>query len=399
MQKRYTLHLGDSLEVMKTMESNSVDAVVSDPPYGLTFAGKNWDKGVPNEVYWQEAYRIAKPGAHIIAFGGTRTFHRLTCAIEDAGWDIRDCLVWLYGSGFPKSQNVSKNIDKLLGAEREKVRTPMIQGTPYFHKLGDTRPWIHKALEQGYHEHDSDEPVTDEAKKWDGWGTTLKPAWEPIILARKPFDGSVAANILVNGVGAMNLKACRIGDEVLEQKSSTSSPVFQREVPNFTPERVGRWPANVLLDEDSAIEVDKQSGTSKSIKRQRDGLERRPSLFDLRPNYKIRGHDDFGGASRFFYISKASTSEREEGLEAIESTTERKNSHPTVKPVEIMQYLVRLVTPLNGIVLDPFMGSGTTGCACMKEGMRFVGIDITPEYVDIADRRIKQWMQKNLLGI
>jgi site-specific DNA-methyltransferase (adenine-specific) len=354
----YTLHTGDCREVMATMHAESVDAIVCDPPYGLSFMGKGWDHGVPGVEFWVEALRVLKPGGHLIAFGGTRTYHRLAVAIEDAGFEVRDCLMWLYGSGFPKSLDVSKAMDKQAGAERDKIRhkaRPETSGTMAANS--DTRPWIEQSRIAGYHEVSSNNPITDLAKAWHGWGTALKPAYEPAILARKPLRGTVADNVAQWGVGGLNIDGCRVGDEV------------------------GRWPANVILDEEAAAALDAQSGV--------------------------------GGASRFFYTAKASRSEREAGLDGVEkvkldiddespsggswerrdgrTSPQRANHHPTVKPIALMRYMIRLVAPRGAVVLDPFMGSGSTGCAAMVEGMQFVGIDITPEYVDIARRRIAWW--------
>ena len=299
----WTLHHADCRDSMRTMEAEFIDSIVTDPPYGLSFMGKNWDHGVPGVPFWTEALRVAKPGAHLVAFGGTRTFHRLAVAIEDAGWEIRDCLSWIYGSGFPKS----KNLD---GA-------------------------------------------------WQGWGTALKPAWEPIILARKPLIGTVAENVVRHGTGAINVDACRI--ETADSLNGGAYSGLERRrdgyasadgVPGVKPfsalrrgigefaQPSGRWPANVALDEEAA--------------------------------------ELLGEPSRFFYTAKASRRERGEG-----------NTHPTVKPVALMRWLVRLVTPTGGTVLDPFNGSGSTGVAALAEGMRYVGCEREAEYIEIARRRLE----------
>lgn len=296
MKKNYEIYHGDCLEEMLRLTEASVDAVVTDPPYGIAFMGKEWDHGVPGLPFWVETLRVLKPGGHLVAFGGTRMFHRLACATEDAGFEIRDCLSWLYGSGFPKSK-----------------------------KIGD------------------------------GLGTALKPAWEPIILARKPLVGTVAANVQAHGTGALNVDGCRIegGDPANLKRLGRSygdvaSETFRQVKHAVVGGSVlGRWPANLCLDEYAAAMLDEQS--------------------------------DSGGKSRFFYIAKASASERHYA---------GKNTHPTVKPVDLMAWLCRLVTPPGGLILDPFMGSGSTGIAALAEGFRFVGIEIDAEYVAIAQQRI-----------
>ena len=300
-----TLHHGDCRDIMATMDASSVDAIVTDPPYGLAFMGKDWDHGVPGVEFWREALRVAKPGAHLLAFGGTRTFHRLACAIEDAGWEIRDTIMWVYGSGFPKSHDVSKAIDKAAGAVREKV--PATGGLHKnrnlnddgWSKIGEVEPTMDSAF-----------PATDAARQWSGWGTALKPAWEPIIVARKPLCGTVAETVLRHGTGALNIDGCRAG---------------------------ARWPANVAHD--GAM------------------------------------HEH----GRYFYCAKTSKADRNDGCE---------NNHPTVKPTELMRYLVRLVTPPGGVVLDPFCGSGSTGRGAILEQAAFIGIELDAEYLEIARRRI-----------
>ncbi len=398
---RATVHHGDCLDVMRTMADGSVDAVVCDPPYALTankkggtgaasvnlespygrarigtgnggggFMGKAWDAALPTVDMWIEALRVAKPGAHLLAFGGTRTFHRLTCAIEDAGWEIRDCLSWLYGSGFPKSHN---------GA-------------------------------------------------WGG--TALKPAWEPVVLARKPLIGTVEANHAAHGTGALNIDGCRIGFASDDDRASafpggrTTShgagslagpgAAQDAERSEFAAERnsKGRWPANVALDEDAAAALDEQSGVAESGVAYEPTGARPATVANAPEEYLGRtlGYGDSGGASRFFYTAKASRSEREAGLTGERVTVQSgmggamptdddgrerdrfkvtaRNTHPTVKPVDLMRWLVRLVTPIGGTVLDPFLGSGTTGVAALQEGCRFIGIEREAQYVEIAKARI-----------
>lgn len=368
---RARLLLGDCRDSMRAMDAESIDAIVSDPPYGLSFMGKGWDHGVPGEDFWIEALRVAKPGAHLLAFGGTRTFHRLVVAIEDAGWEIRDCLMWVYGSGFPKSLDVSKAIDKAAGAEREVIGKDPSKWRDASKYVGDK----YSNMRQSDYETKASitAPATPDAKAWQGWGTALKPAYEPIIMARKPLIGTVAANVLMHGTGAINVDGCRVagaleGDPNRFAKTNggsfnafTNAPVVRAE---------GRWPANVLHD----------------------------------------GSDEVTGlmpdAARFFYCAKASKADRDEGCDGLEAkkrtdgresehhtghlrTNERSNHHPTVKPTDLMRYLCRLVTPSGGTVLDPFMGSGSTGKAATLEGFRFVGCELQPEYMAIAEARIR----------
>jgi site-specific DNA-methyltransferase (adenine-specific) len=365
---------GDALEELRLLPENSVDAVVTDPPYGLSFMGKNWDRGIPGEAFWREALRVAKPGAHLLAFGGTRTFHRLACAIEDAGWEIRDCLMWVYGSGFPKSLDVSKAIDKAAGYARPRV--PGGCGSAGTISTAGLRPG--EAI--------SGEAISGEAIRWQGWGTALKPAWEPIILARKPLDGTVAENIQKWGTGALNIDGCRI-EGVKDVPASTRTHFSGNSVsmPNDDHDtkgwdaNAGRWPANLIHDgSEEVVRMFPQSDTHR-IESPSDCDTSGSTAFDsMRGNRPARGYSEEGSAARFFYCAKASRAERGEGC-----------THPTVKPLALMRYLCRLVTPPDGTVLDPFMGSGSTGKACVLEGFGFIGIDNVPEYVEIARRRIE----------
>lgn len=350
---------GDSLEVLRDIPDNSVDSVVTDPPYELGFMGRSWDRsGIAYRVeLWAEVLRVLKPGGHLLAFGGTRTYHRMACAIEDAGFEIRDCIMWLYGTGFPKSVDVSLAIDKALGAVRRTIRVPLQEvGNPKSirggHGVpGGDRPWMQRARERGYHETASREPVTDEAARWQGWGTALKPAVEPIVLARKPLaERNLALNVMAWGTGALNIDGCRIGIDGGAGVYDTLAGA----------EPKGRWPANVILDEVAAAMLDEQSGASVS----RGGV------------------GDKGGASRFFYVPKASVAERTHGGRV-------DNAHPTVKPLALMRYLVRLVTPPGGVVLDPFAGSGTTILAAVLEGFSAVGIEREAEYCEIIRQRME----------
>lgn len=363
-----TLHHGDSRDVLAEMPDASVDSVVCDPPYALVsivkrfgsataapakgndayarasagFMGKSWDTGeVAFAVeFWEQVMRVLKPGGHVVAFAGTRTYHRLAVAIEDSGFEIRDQLAWVYGSGFPKSHDVSKAIDKAAGVEREVVgfdpiaaaRTAAVGTNSFGDYKGQTG--------------DVTAPATPEAQQWEGWGTALKPAWEPIVLARKPLIGTVAANVLEHGTGAINIDGCRVGDDGGTKKIVTDAVKDSSTVSAFgnglngggveTVPGLGRFPANIMHD-----------------------------------------GEQFGEQGRYFYSPKASKKDRGEG-----------NTHPTVKPTDLMAYLCRMVTPPGGVVLDPFMGSGSTGKAAVREGFRFVGVEREAEYFEIALGRL-----------
>jgi site-specific DNA-methyltransferase (adenine-specific) len=394
---------------MPTLAAGSVDSIVSDPPYGLSFMGKGWDHGVPGQSFWAEALRVAKPGAHLLAFGGTRTYHRLACAIEDAGWEIRDCVMWVYGSGFPKSMDVSKAIDKAAGAEREVVgqrTTGVGTGNGSTPLMGDGN-------------RDITAPATAAARQWAGWGTALKPAWEPIIVARKPLDGTVAANVLKYGTGAINVDGCRVGtDGGCKGAGRGPQGAVHGDGLNgaFAPAvlGLGRWPANLIHDGSDEV-VGLFPETTSNV-RKPSGKDDRgiPGFVMRRVDSDERGHCDSGSAARFFYCAKASKADRDEGLEgfALRSASEccedrepgsagldnpragagrtsgARNIHPTVKPTSLMRYLCRLVTPPGGVVLDPFTGSGSTGKGAMLEGFRFIGIEREAEYLEIARARI-----------
>lgn len=291
---------GNSLDLLPTLEANSIDSIVTDPPYELGFQNKKWDSsGISYNIeLWQQCLRVLKPGGHLLSFGGTRTWHRIAVAIEDAGFEIRDSIAWLYGSGFPKSHNLKG--------------------------------------------------------EWEGWGTALKPAFEPIVFARKPITKTVAENVSQFRTGAINIKVSRIGDEVISVHNAPKGTFAGGELNRGSDtasyrEHIGRWPANVILDEIAAEEVDNQTDIV---------------------------------ASRFFYIAKAGKKERSEGLNIV-------NNHPTVKPTALMEYLIKLVTPPGGIVLDPFTGSGSTGKAAILNGFEFIGIELTEEYLPIIEGRLK----------
>ena len=393
------------------MAACSVDSVVTDPPYHLTtgkkggtgpasmstktphgrarittgFMGKSWDGGdiAFRPETWAEVLRVAKPGAHLLAFGGTRTFHRLAVAIEDAGWEIRDTLMWVYGSGFPKSLDVSKAIDKAAGAEREVVgrvagmgkQNPEWNGTSQGRAENSFKP-----------EYDETIPATDAARQWQGWGTALKPAWEPIIVARKPLEGTVAANVQKWGTGAVNVDGCRVGTESLEYRTTSyrdaSSGEFsgQGQANHTTGSKSvqGRFPANLIHDgSDEVVGLFPQSKSTGGA----NGGKLGQSVYGSFKNESLAanagGLGDSGSAARFFYCAKASRSDRGDG-----------NTHPTVKPHALMRYLCRLVTPTRGVVLDPFTGSGSTGKAAIVEGFRFLGIELDEESCKTAQSRI-----------
>jgi DNA modification methylase len=455
MEDAYEIREGDCREVMRGMDAESIDAIVCDPPYGLSFMGKGWDHGVPGVEFWTEAMRVAKPGAHLLAFGGTRTYHRLACAIEDAGWEIRDCVMWVYGSGFPKSHDVSKAIDKRGGslgwqaqfaAHLRSIKPralkaseinahvsngtksnfwghfidtksqPLVPTVAQYQRLrellpidpawdahflpeaerevlgqkrtGDPVAWFAQS-DRGEGIVDITAPATDAARQWNGWGTALKPAWEPIIVARKPLVGTVAENVIAHGTGAINVDGCRVGEPL-----SYASGAF--------PERTNRPSRN-----------GRQEPNGRAWARSGDGVECREVAGRWPANVMHDGSEEvtapMGEAARFFYCAKASKADRDEGLGHLPETQcsvgdprpggdfnerlgktpgVRRNNHPTVKPTALMRYLCRLVTQPGGIVLDPFCGSGSTGKAARLEGFRFIGIERESDYAAIARARI-----------
>lgn len=439
-----TLLTGDCKQVLRTLDLHSVDAVVTDPPYELRFMGKSWDQsGVAFDPWmWHEVLRVLKPGGHMLAFGGTRTHHRMMVAIEDAGFEIRDCLMWLYGSGFPKSLNVSKAIDKAAGVEREVIGRRADGRYAYEFNGTANRPTggvvgTEDAERIGGFVSDKASitaPATDLARQWDGWGTALKPAYEPIILARKPLIGTVARNVMEHGVGGINIDACRIettenlnggayAKEGADRHDGAENWRYKREGgAGQYQQPEGRWPANILLDEEAASMLDQQTGktstTGKRTQSSKDALVEGTVWGWGNVNHKsVEYPGDSGGASRFFYCAKASKSEREAGLDDVDATHRangnkwtdqdyrvvsgersegqtpgpRKNTHPTVKPISLMRYLCKLVTPPGGVILDPFIGSGSTGAAARLEGFSIIGIDNDPSSIAIAERRIAHW--------
>jgi DNA modification methylase len=404
------LRQGDCLDIMPGLEPESVDAIVTDPPYGLSFMGKNWDHGIPGIPFWQEALRVAKPGAHLLAFGGTRTFHRLTCAIEDAGWEIRDTLMWVYGSGFPKSLDIGKAVDKLQGNEREIVGKTSVCGTfkqEYQVKQG-YRP---ESNFSGYAGERNGAFRTKGTSEWEGFGTALKPSWEPIILARKPLIGTVAENVLKHGTGGINIDGCRVGIEGATKRSE-QSPYPKKE--NGKEDRSGSWartgheiehidkgrfPANLIHDNSpEVVGCFPETGVSKGGGGKKSCVWQKSTEQNKNKDYgEYTGFLDTGSATRFFkscpyttediaeykriaYFAKASKRDRNGGRV--------KNNHPTVKPTALMRYICKLITPPGGAILDPFMGSGSTGKAAHREDFSFIGIEKEPEYFEIAKARI-----------
>jgi site-specific DNA-methyltransferase (adenine-specific) len=374
---------GDCLDVLPTLGEASVDACVTDPPYGLSFMGKNWDHGVPGIPFWKAVFRVLKPGGHLLAFGGSRTYHRLACAIEDAGFEIRDQIMWLYGSGFPKSLDVSKAIDKAAGAEREVVGESRTRQQVQEHKEQSHGGWNGMETENGGVLVTA--PATDAARKWQGWGTALKPAHEPIILARKPLIGTVAANVLAHGAGALNIGACRVkGAEstVRNNHGGTGNPEQWRtgNGNDFqSGSEIGRWPANLIHDGSEEVVGAFPESTSGLMKAGTRPIGQRAIYGqDAKAGYETTRDygNDSGSAARFFYTAKADKGDR------------LSSKHPTVKPVDLMAYLCRLVCPPGGIVLDPFAGSGSTGMACMRDGFDAILIEREAEYVADIKRRI-----------
>jgi site-specific DNA-methyltransferase (adenine-specific) len=472
---RATIYHGDCLEVLRALPHASVDAVVTDPPYALSFMGREWDsfgsrQGIPEsdfpccdkrstpppsfqawcELWAVECLRVLKPGGHLLAFGGTRTWHRLACAIEDAGFEVRDSIAWMYGSGFPKSLDVSKAIEKALRPRIEPdltleyeftawVRTTGVtsqamneatdsnMGGHYVtaasqpaiptramlermrHLFADVPQWVEDVVDQREREKaearerqeqsrflDSlalkNDPLSvkaDAAREWSGWGTALKPAHEPIVVARKPLVGTVAANVLEHGTGALNIDACRIQHDAKSaawvekwsgHEGHPEQPGWGSIGQKFGGSPAGRWPANVVLDESQAAELDQQSGNRPS--RGGAAFDNGSDIYQPRPINNDRreiGYGDAGGASRFFYVAKAPARERPK----VDGT-----AHPTVKPLTLMRWLCRLVTPPDGVILEPFAGSGTTVEAALLEGFRVVAIEREADYLPLIQARL-----------
>ena len=380
------LRLGDCIDVLKTLEDNSVDSIVTDPPYGLSFMGNKWDYDVPSVDIWIECLRVLKTGGHLLSFGGSRTYHRMAVAIEDAGFEVRDQIMWVYGSGFPKSHNIGKAIDKIQCNEREVIGD-------YETSIPQITPW------QDVDRFESKNQQTKGNGEWEGWGTALKPAHEPICMARKPLsEKSIAENVLKWGTGGINIDGCRI--EFENTPNAATNPKFRKENNYKMPEpgqesngavkftsskneydTSGRFPANIILDEEAGKLLDEQSGPTSQGHWSKTKTTGFGEFGNVSSTYEGVGpkdkNKDKQGASRFFYSPKTSKKERGED-----------NNHPTVKPLKLMEYLIKLVTPKGGVVMDCFMGSGSTGIAAKNLGFSFIGIEREQEYFDIAEQRI-----------
>ena len=413
----FKLYEGNMLEMLDAIAPASVDAVVTDPPYELNFMNKGWDNsGIAfNPDTWRKCYAVLKSGGYLLAFGGSRTYHRIACAIEDAGFEVRDCIIWLYGSGFPKSMNIGLAIDKLNGIDN---RTGNICGGG----VGSDAETNIYNLNNGKSKLTTNYAERRATNKWAGWGTALKPAYEPVIMARKPCEGSCIANVIKYGTGGINLDACRVGEGTGELKEVSYPDIRGNNYNRGEHDRMtlpaedrGRHPSNVILTygADDYEEVCGGMPDTKGGNGMRNDEKTNSNMRVPFADHKSGDHyGDEGNASRYFYTAKASRRDRDEGLGAAElqaggtykfrtdgsldgKIPTRKNTHPTVKPVDLMQYLVRLVTPEGGVILDPFNGSGSTGKAVMYENndrganYQYIGIELTPEYLPIADARIR----------
>jgi site-specific DNA-methyltransferase (adenine-specific) len=388
--------LGDIHQVLSSEPANSFDGCLTDPPYGLKFMGKDWDHGIPSSETWREVLRVLKPGAFLLAFGGTRTHHRLMVAIEDAGFELRDCLMWIFGSGFPKGLDIGKALDKQAGAQR-KIVGPRVyaDGTPGHFANSDkyAQDSCTRGKQMGETKLDS-LPATDAAKLWNGYNVALKPAWEPIILAMKPIEGTFAQNVLKWGTGGLAVDACRIPVSDAQYQRNCSGDRGHDEnrtrqmdfaMTGGSSSDGGRWPANLLLNEEAAVQLDEQTGVLTS--RPWDGKRNTPKTKNVLGDYESRQEQakpgDSGGASRFFYCSKSSPSERGKG-----------NNHPCCKPIRLCSYLARLILPPTSPTHDcrlliPFCGSGSEMLGAWEAGWdSCLGIDNHQPYLDIAARRL-----------
>jgi DNA modification methylase len=406
------IHNEDCRETMKRMPDNSIDSIVTDPPYELGFMGKKWDNsGIAYNVeLWKECLRVLKPGGYLLAFGGTRTQHRMVCAIEDAGFEIRDTILWIYGSGFPKSLDILKAIDKQAGAKRENI----------LNENGEQVWTSQKQGKKSMFDGGKERPATYPATYWQGWGTALKPAVEPICMARKPLsEKTVAQNVLKWGTGGININGCRIeldGTENLNaiQKGNIygNGEIYgkaeQKHITS-TYKSNDRFPANVILSDDE--EVLSQFPNSTSGKMDSISKGKNYGIYGKYAGHHVTAEASEGSAARFFYIAKSDQSERNDGLHQFdkkfdssrpwcteESDRDRiatrlvsksgKNNHPTVKPIKLMQYLQRMVTPKGGLTYDPFGGSGTSALSASNEQLKWILSELSPEYCDIATKRI-----------
>lgn len=428
----YKLYSGSMLDMLEVIEKESVDVVLTDPPYELNFMNKGWDNaGISFQPdTWKRCYEVLKPGGYLLAFGGSRTFHRIACAIEDAGFEIRDTIMWLYGSGFPKSMNIGFAIDKKNGVDNRtgiiKIDRKATNSGSGCYNCNNSKD---NSMKQEYEERIAQ-------NEWSGWGTCLKPSFEPIIVARKPFKGSLVDNVIEYGVGGINIDECRVGNETISIHNAPKGTFAGGEYGRGSDtesyrDSVGRFPANTILtyDETDYDEVCSGFPDTKSQIGARGGQGfhnclGRPDR-ERKDGNKLSGFNDSGSASRYFYCAKASKKDRDEGCQDLEDTVNAcsnqaiaelkrgndnfsdeinstfnkvykgKNTHPTVKPTELMQYLVRLVSPEGATILDPFNGSGSTGKAVMYENKernknyKYIGIELTEEYLPISKARIE----------
>lgn len=436
------LILGDCIDKLKELDDNSIDSIVTDPPYGLSFMGKKWDYDVPSQEIFEECLRVLKPGGHLLSFAGSRTYHRMAVRVEDAGFEIRDQIMWIYGSGFPKSHNIGKAVDKLQGNEREVI------GRKIHSQKGVKAAEERTTIGAGAFGEPREADITKGTSPYEGWGTALKPAHEPIVMARKPLsEKTIVDNVLEWGTGGINIDESRISmssdDEKMLNAKSSKNPTsnykdnitkkygdYEKDIAT-PPHQQGRFPANIIFDEEAGKILDEQSGISKSTggrSGNKEGVGQNGIYGQYNGEVKDGnpGIGDVGGASRFFYCPKTSKTDRNEGLEDFKGKQigtynahsadlknyggsslgaasmsgnnkmpqPKQNFHPTVKPTDLMLYLIRMVTPKGGTTLDPFMGSGSTGKAAVRGGFDFVGIEMDEEYMEIATARI-QYEQDN----
>jgi DNA modification methylase len=419
------LKKGDCRELLKGLPDNSIDSIVTDPPYELGFMGKSWDStGIAYSAdLWSECLRVLKPGGHMLAFSGSRTYHRMACAIEDAGFQIRDQIMWVYGSGFPKSHNIGNDIDKRMGHPPRGRAIPVASTHLPTGKYSEEKLTGNKV--EAY------QARSEEAKPWEGWGTALKPAHEPIVLARKPLEGTVANNVLKWGVGGLNIDGCRVGETVETWPSSRkyggrdnfsfSVGPLKAITQKTGPAPKGRFPANLMHDGSrEVLDLFPESKSTGGVNGGKLGATTYGNFKNEVISANAGGLGDEGSAARFFYCPKASKKDRDEGCESLQESREsdrvktdgvggdnprnrtnklRKNFHPTVKPTELMRYLCRLITPPNGVILDPFTGSGSTGKAAVLEGFDFIGFELSEDYIKIAEARIQYSLNETNEGL
>ncbi len=389
---KYELKLGDNAKTLKQYPDNYFDSIVTDPPYGIEFMGKDWDKHTGALETWNECFRVLKPGGYILAFSASRTYHHLATNIESVGFEIRDQIMWLYGSGFPKSLNIGKAIDKKLGNERVAVGKRTRNVKPF----DDGNGWNSNNTTGNY-------IYTKGNSEYEGWGTALKPAHEPIVMARKPLsEKSIVDNVLKHNTGGINIDACRIGvsgndpnHRKIDNKNTLGTTFGSKdEIKSVSTGKSqlgeqGRFPANIIHDGSEEVLEGFPETKSGQLKPEH-ATGKNPWCESSRPKFKKSYGGDSGSAARFFYCPKVSKKERNIG-----QSTDGKNNHPTVKPVALMKYLITLITPKGGKVLDPFNGSGSTGMACVELGYEYTGCELDPDYIEISKARIEAWFAEN----